>query len=322
MDRRRFLLTALAGALGAPLDAEAQRVEKIWRVGVLAVNPWSAVDALRKGLEDRGYHEGRNVRYDYRWAEGHDDRLPALAAELVRLNVDVIVTWGVPATRAAKAATGTTPIVVGAADVLAADVVSSLARPGGNVTGLSSIATELEAKRLELLKECRPSITRVATLWNPSNFALRPSLQRAFSSAERLGLKLEPAEAQDATSLERALETIRRQRADALLIMGDPFLVSQRERTAEFAAVNRLPSISNYREYPETGGLMSYGPSYPDLFRRAAGYVDRIFRGAKPGDLPIELPDKFELVINVKTAKALGLTIPPSLLVRADQVIE
>jgi len=319
---RRAFITGLAAVLAAPLEAEAQQARKVWRVGVLAVNPWSAMDGLRKGLEDLGYREGRDVRYEFRWAGGHDERLPALAAELVGLNVDVIVTWGVPATRAARAATATTPIVVGAADVLAAGVVSSLARPGGNITGLSSITTELEAKRLELLKQCHPSVMRVATLWNPSNFAVRPSLNRAHSAAENLGLKLEPAEARDVLSLDRALETIRRQRVDALLIMGDPFLVSQRARTAEFAIVNRLPSVSNYREYPETGGLMSYGPDYPDLFRRAAGYVDKIFKGAKPGDLPIELPNKFELVINLKTAKALGLTIPPSLLLRADQVIE
>ena len=320
MNRRDTVLALLA--LGAaPLATEAQQAGKVWTIGILAVSPWSAIDALREGLEERGYREGRNVRYVSRWADGRDDQLPALAAELVRLNVDLIVTWGTPATRAAKAATSSIPIVIGAADPIAGGIVSSLARPGGNITGLSSVAPELEAKRLQLLKEIRPALARVAGLWNSNNLALRSSVKHANSAADRLGVKLELADAHDAASLERALEAIGRQRPDALLIMGDPFLVSQRRRTAEFATAHRLPSVSNYREYPEVGGLMSYGPSYPDLFRRAAGYVDKILKGAKPADLPIEQPTKFELVVNMRTAKALGITIPQWVLLRADEVI-
>jgi ABC-type uncharacterized transport system substrate-binding protein len=237
--------------------------------------------------------------------------------------VSVIVTWGTPAALAAKRATVTIPIVSVLGDPVAVGVAPNLARPGGNVTGFLTLAQELEAKRLEIIKQLAPNSVRVAVLWNSMNPGVRPSLEIAQSAAARLALRLAFEEASDATGLERALAALTNGRPGSLLIMADPFLMTQSPRIAKFAAANRLPAVANYRAYPtEAGGLMSYGPDYADIFRRVAGYIDKIFKGTPPGDLPFQQPSKFELVINLKTAKALGLTIPPSLLARADLVIE
>jgi putative tryptophan/tyrosine transport system substrate-binding protein len=323
MDRRHFLLTSLAGALAAPVAVQAQQPGKVRRVGILAVDPFPALDAVREGLAGLGYQEGRNVGYEYRWADGRDERLPALAQDLARQNVSVIVTWGTPAALAAKRATITIPIVSVLGDPVKVGVATNLGRPGGNITGFLTLAQELEAKRLEIIKQLVPHVVRVAVLWNSMNPGVHPSLEIAQSAATRLGLKLDFKEAPDTTELERVLAAVANERPGGLLIMADPFLMTQSPRIAKFAAANRLPAVANYRLYPtEAGGLMSYGPDYADLFRRAAEYIDKIFKGTKPGDLPFQQPSKFEFIINLKTAKALGLTIPPSLLAWTDQIIE
>lgn len=314
------LALALA-LLTAPLGTEAQQAGKVYRIGILAVGPWAAIEGLRDGLKELGYEEGQKVRFEYRWA-GRDERLPSAAAELVHLNVDVILTWGSPAALAARRATSTIPIVSILGDPLVIGVTSSLGRPGGNITGFMTVAQELEAKRLELLREVVPGVVRVAVIWNPRNVALKPSLEYLRTAASGFRMKIDFMEAPDPGGLQLAFAAIKVARPDALVIVADPFLITERERIATFAMANRLPSISAYRQYPEVGGLMSYGPSYSDLFRRAASYVDRIVRGEKPGDLPFQQPTKFELVVNLKTARALGLTIPASVLLRADQIIE
>jgi len=320
MDRRAFL-AGVTTILAGPLAAEAQPAGKVYRIGILAVGPWAAIDGLRDGLKELGYEEGHKVRFEYRWA-GRDERLPSAAAELIQLNVDIIVTWGSPAALAAKSATSSIPIISILGDPLVIGVTSSLARPGGNITGFMSVAQELEAKRLELLREVAPTVAQVAVIWNPRNVALKPSLEYLRTAASGFGMKIAFMEVADPGRLQLAFDAIKLARPGGLVIVADPFLITERERIATFAMANRLPSISAYRQYPEVGGLMSYGPSYSDLFRRAASYIDRIVRGEKPGDLPFQQPSKFELAVNLKTAKALGLTIPPSLLLRADQVIE
>jgi putative tryptophan/tyrosine transport system substrate-binding protein len=316
------LVVALALNLAlAPLAGEAQQAGKVYQVGILAVGPWAAIEGLRDGLKDLGYQEGQRVRFEYRWA-GTDERLPVAAAELVQLNVDVIVTWGTPAALAAKLATSTIPIIGILGDPIVIGLTSSLSRPGGNITGFMSVAQELKAKRLELLREVVPSVARVAVIWNPRNVALKPSLEHLRAAASRFRIKIDFAEAHDTGGLHLAFDAIKVSQPGALLIVADPLLITERERIAAFAMARRLPSISAYRQYPEVGGLMSYGPSYSDLFRRAASYVDRIARGEKPGDLPFQQPTKFELVINLKTAKALGLTIPQTVILQADEVIQ
>jgi putative ABC transport system substrate-binding protein len=282
------------------------------------------VDAFRQGLGEFGYTEGQNITIEYRWAEGKYDRFPDLVADLVRLKVDVIVTAGTPGALAAKQATKTIPIVMAvAADAVGAGLVASLARPGGNVTGSTTIAQELEGKRLELLREVVPRLSRVAVLWNPANPVQPIILKQTQLAAPALHLRLEPiVGVSGVRELEGAFATISRVRPDALILLADRFLLAERTRIVEFAAKRRLPTMYPYREMVKAGGLMSYSPSYPDLFRRAATYVDKILRGAKPADLPVEQPIKLELVINLKTAKALGLTIPQSLLRRADEVIQ
>jgi putative ABC transport system substrate-binding protein len=323
MDRRRFLLTSLAGALAAPLGAGAQQAGKVVTVGILAIEPWPPIDSLRQGLSDLGYVEGQNIRFEYRYAEGRNERFAKLATDLVSLNVDVIVTWGTNAVLAAKGATKTIPIVMGAiGDPIAVGVVSNLARPGGNITGLSAITSELEGKRLELLREIAPGASRIGVLLNPANPFTAIALQHARLAAPKFKVSLNIQEARDAATLDGALEKLTRVHVDALVVVADPFFVTQRRRIAQFALANRLPSAFTFRQHVEAGGLLGYSPDYGDMFRRAATYVDKILKGAKPGDLPVEQPTKFELVINLKTAKALGLTIPPSVLLRADQVIE
>ena len=281
------------------------------------------VDAFREGLRQLGYVEGRNLIIKFEWAEGQQERHPALARELVRLTPDVILTAGTPGTLAAKQATQSIPIVTAiAGDAVATGLVASLAKPGGNVTGLSTLAPELDGKRLELLKEAVPKLSRVAVLRNPANPFTTIAWKAMQPAAEALGLKLQPVDASSPNDLDRALATIKAARPDGLVVIVDRFLASYRASIVQFVAKNRLPGMFPYPEFAQEGGLMTYGPDYADLFRRTATYVDKILKGAKPADLPIEQPTKFELVINLKTAKALGLTIPQSVLVRADEVIQ
>jgi putative tryptophan/tyrosine transport system substrate-binding protein len=324
MDRRTFISTLAGGLLAAPFAAEAQPAGKTPRIGWLtsSVVHNRNVDAFRRGMQALGY---RDISIEFRAAEGKTDRLPVLATELVALGVDVIVTDGGPAAVAAKRATATTPIVIGAAaiDLVRQGVIASLAHPGGNVTGfLISTGTDLDGKRLELLRGVIPSMTRAAVVWNPRNEANRHKIANLEGPAKGLGIQIESIQARDVQDMERVLRGAGPRRVDAMLALPDAFLWSQRERIVALAARQRLPAMYPELDFAEAGGLMAYGPSIGDNFRRAATYVDKILKGAKPGDLPVERPNKFDLVINLKTAKALGLTIPQSLLLRADRVIE
>jgi len=319
MHRRRFLMTAVAGAL-ASLAADAQPATTIWRIGLLTDFAW---EPLRQGLRELGYVEGKDIVFELRRSHGRSDRWPALAAELVRLKVDVIVTQGTPGTLAAKQATTTIPIVmVAAGDPLTTGVVMSLARPGGNVTGSTQLGAGLAAKRLEILKDTLPKLSRVAFLWNPANPDQSSHFHEAQTGARFLNLTLQSAEARNREELELAFAVLMRERPSALLMTADSVHQRLIDDILAFAAKNRLPAMYQLKENVERGGLMSYGASTPDLLRRAATYVDKILKGTKPGDLPVEQPTKFELAINLKTAKALGLTIPPSLRARANYVIE
>ena len=328
MDRRAFLSAVTAG-LAAPLAAEAQQAAKVARIGYLvtnlAVNP-HLHEAFRQGLRDLGYVEGRNLVIEYRDAEGKIDRLPALAAELVALKLDVIVAPGTPQALAAKQATTTIPIVFTAAsDPVPDGLVTSLARPGGNVTGLATISPELVGKGLEQIKRAVPEVTRLAVLWQPGALGERTNkdmLKEADTVARSLRVRLQFVEARAPADFDKAFSDATRVGAGALAVLPSSMFLSERRRLADLAAKNRLPAAYPQREFVHAGGLMSYGPNVADLFRRAAIYVDKILKGAKPADLPIEQPTKFELVINLKTAKALGLTLPPSLIGRADEVIE
>ncbi len=275
-------------------------------------------------MRDLGYIEGQNIVIEYRWAEGRYDRYPAFVAEAVSLKVDVIVTAGTPAALAAKEGTRTLPIVMAViGDPIAAGVVSSIARPGGNITGSTSMTPEIDAKRLELLKAVVPGASRIAVLWNPANPNNRARIREMKAAAKALRLTLEPiVDVGDSEQLEKGFGAIVAARSRALIMVSDRALLAHRDRIVDFAIKRRLPGLYAYREFVEVGGLVSYAPSYPAMFQRAAMYVDKILKGAKPGELPIEQPTKFELVINMKTAKALGLTIPPSLLQRADEVIQ
>ena len=323
MNRREFI-GLVGGAAAWPLTASAQRAEgKLVTIGILAIEPWPSIDAFRHALDARGYIEGKNVRFVYRYAKGHNERLPELANELVGLNVDVILTWRTDAVLAAKQATATIPIVMGAiGDPLGSGIVTNLARPGGNITGCALRVAELEAKRLQLLKELVPELSRVAILFNPTYHYMPFALQSAQKGAQVLHVSLAVYEVYDTITLDAAFVTLTKDRPDAFLVPADTFLVSQRGRIAQFAIANKLPSVYTFREYIEAGGLIAYTPNYNDLFRRAASYVDKILKGAKPGDLPIEQPRGFHLFINLKTARALGLTVPPRLLAAADEVIE
>ena len=314
----------------ALLAADAQQAEKVPRIGYLTpfnldgANPLR--DAFRQGLRDLGYVEGRNLVLEIRSAEGKYERYPALAAELVALKVDVIVATDTPAALTAKQATRTLPIVfLAAADPVTSGLVTSLARPGGNVTGLSNVTPELVAKRLELLKQAVPGVSRVAVLWHPGAVGERTEkdmLKGVEVGARALGVPLQFVEARGPADFDRAFSDMTRARVGALTVLGSAMLFAERRRFLDLAAKNRLPAVYPSREFVDAGGLMSYGSDRADLFRRAAAYVDRILKGARPADLPIEQPTKFEFVINLKTAKALGLTIPPSVLGRADHVIQ
>jgi putative ABC transport system substrate-binding protein len=322
--KRREFVGLIGGAAAWPLTASAQQAGgKIVTIGILASEPWPPIDTFRHALNDLGYIEGKNVRFEYRYAKGRSERFPELANELVGLNVDAILTWSTDAVLAAKQATATIPIVMGAiGDPLGMGIVTNLAHPGANITGFSSRAAELEAKRLQLLKEVIPELSRVAILFNPTNHYMPLALQSARKGAQMLHVSLAVYEVHDTTTLDAAFVTLTKDRPDALMVPGDTFLVSQRSRIAQFAIENRLPSAYTYREYAEAGGLIAYTPNYHDLFWRAASYVDKILKGTKPGDLPIEQPMKFDLVLNLKTARTLGITFQPALLIRADEVIE
>jgi len=320
------LVLALSLAL-APLAAEAQQKEKVYRIGLLSIATVTYIDAFRQGLRDLGYVEGRTIVIEYREAQSYE-RLPELAKELVGLKPDVIVSAGGSlVARALKAVTSTIPVVFLASDVVTGGLVASLSRPDGNLTGLEIFTTQLDAKRLEILTEALPTITKVAVLWNPGSAAPNPSnladQRRGMeAAAQAVGVRLEMLEARDRREIDTVFRTIQREDPGALLVGSDAIFTSGRQRIVELATQLRIPSMYGWREFVEVGGFMSYGTSLPDLYRRAATYVDKILKGAKPADLPVEQPTKFELVINLKTARELGLKIPPPVLGRADQVIE
>ena len=326
MERRTFIGTVAGGFLAAPFVAEAQSTGRIYRIAFLGATSPSGyapqVAAFREGLRDLGYVEGKNIVIEFRWAEGAYARLPELAAELVRLKPDVLVTHAGAGTRAAKQATATIPIVMGVAgEAVAMGLVESLARPGGNVTGSSFFFPELNAKRLEVLKEALPRLSRVSVILNPDNPANVATLRAMEDTARSVKIELQAIEVRRPEEFKSIFAIIVKGRAGALAVYDDAMLIAQAGQIADLARKNRLPTIG-FIEYAKAGGLLGFGVNFPDLWRRAAGFVDKIFNGAKPSDLPVEQPTKFELVINLKSAKALGLTIPPSLLQRADQVIE
>lgn len=327
ISRRKLIIALGASALTAPLSSFAQQPAKVFRIGLLS--PFSPADtalwhqAFRQGLRDLGWIEGKNISIDYRYAEGRNDRLADFADDLVRSKVDVIVTSVTPDAAAAKKATGTIPIVMASAgDPIASGFVGSLARPGGNITGLSQMAPELAGKRLEMLKEIVPRLSRVAVLWNPEDQMSAINWKEIQLPARKLGVQLHSMEARSLKALDKLFDDAAKAHIGALVIMPNSVFVMNLKRIADLAAKHRLPSIFHITEFANAGGLIAYGPDRADLFRRAAAYVDKILKGAKPGDLPIEQPIKFELVLNLKTAKALGIKFPNSILVRADKVIE
>jgi putative ABC transport system substrate-binding protein len=328
MDRRTFL-TTFACLLTAAVTVEAQQPANVFRIGILGTYPPTTPEfahlweAFVQGLRDLGYIEGQNLVVDRRFMEGKAERLPELAAELVRLNVRVIVAGGQPPPVAAKRATATIPIVMtNFSDPVGLGLVTNLARPGGNITGLALLTVELVTKQLQLLTQAVPKVSRVALLTNPSNPGAALQRRDAETAARALGLQLQVLEAQRLDEFAGAFDAMTGQRAGAVLLPGDSVLYFYRKQIADLAIKNRLPALFAPREFAQAGGLMAYGANIADLYRRAATYVDRILKGANPGDLSIEQPTKFELVINLKTAKALGITIPQSLLQRADEVIQ
>jgi putative ABC transport system substrate-binding protein len=323
MDRRDFVATLTGGLLAAPLVTEAQQAGKVYRVGFLRGGPplEAYVEGLREGLRERGYVDGQNVVVEYRSTDGGFDQLPQLAEELVRSKVDIILASAAPAALAAKKTTASVPIVfVGIYDPVEIGLVPNLVRPGGNMTGLATNVIDFAGKRLELLRGIVPKLRRVAVIWQPANPSNANQLKGAQVAARTLGVQLMPVSVQEPNDFDSAFTTVRG--TDGVLMLESPFFTTHRARLAELALRSRLPAVYGQKEYVEAGGLISYGTDFQDLWRRAATYVDKILKGAKPGDLPVEQPTKFELVINLKTAKALGLTIPPALLQRADQVIE
>jgi ABC-type uncharacterized transport system substrate-binding protein len=327
MDRRAFIGTLAGGLLAAPLAAEAQQAGKIYRVGYLGYDlpgsDPSALSGLHQGLRDRGYREKENITIEYRFAEDHPDRLAHLIGELIGLKVAVLITQGTAVTAAAKRATTTLPIVSVSADPVGSGFIRSLARPGGNITGLSfAVGENFSEKWLELARDTVPKASRVGVMWNPTNQSAAAALQRMKLLAPTFGFQLSSYTVRTAADIDEAFAAVSNARLAAVIVQTDPLIVAQKNRIVKLAAVKRIPTIYSLREFVDGGGLMSYGPNLFDLWRRAADYVDRILNGAKPAELPVEQPSKFELVINLKTAKALGLTIPPSLLQRADQVIE
>jgi putative ABC transport system substrate-binding protein len=324
MKRRTFVGIAL-GLFAVPV-AEAQRTGKIYQIGYLWAGPRPADAApplsLRQALLELGYREGKNVTYLGRWAETVRERLPALAAELVALNVDVIVTAGYPATVAAKEATSTIPIVMSSpGDPVGSGLIASLARPGGNITGMSDSATALSAKRLEILREAVPAASRIAVLWNTQDESMTLRYREIDRAAQVLGVSVQPLGVREPNDFDRAFAAMNREVPDALFMVTDSLTNLNRKRVLDYAEAHRIPAMYEFTSLVHDGGLMSYGPSFDDLFRHAAVYVDKILKGANPGDLPVEQPTRYYLAVNLKTAKALGLTIPQSLLLRADEVI-
>jgi putative ABC transport system substrate-binding protein len=329
MDRRAFIGTMAGGLLAAPLAADAQQAAKVHRIGLLGGSPPNSPGGRRawegffQGMRELGYVEGQNILAEGRFYGDRTDRLPALAAELVRLNVDVIVAGAPPAPEAAQRATSTIPIVMANhADPVGSGLVASLARPGRNVTGLSTQAPDLAGKRLQLLKEAVPGISRVAVLSNPTIPSQALELREAKVAAGSLKVQLQMLEARAPSDFAGVFSAMTKERAGGVIILTSSMFYAERTRIAELAAQSRVPAIYAVKEFAEAGGLMTYGINIHESFRRAAIYVDKILKGAKPADLPVEQPTKFELVINLKTAKALGLTIPPSLLQGADEVIQ
>jgi putative ABC transport system substrate-binding protein len=324
--RLPFVVSITLITLAAGFTAHAQQSMKVPLVGFLvpgSASSYSArIEAFRQGLRELGHVEGQNIIIEYRYTEGKSDRLPVLASELVQLKVDVIVTGTTPAIQAVKNTTSTIPIVMAeVADPVAVGLVASLARPGGNITGLTTLSPDLDGKRLELVKEILPKVTRVAYIWDPANSAGRIRFKGVQGAAQALAITLQSLEARNPKELESAFEAAIRERPGALMVP-NPTVLAYGRQVSDFAAQNRLPVIYDTREHAEKdGGLLSYGPNFADLLRRAAVYVDKILKGTKPGDLPIERPRKFEFVINLKTAKQIGLTIPPNVLARADKVI-
>ena len=324
--RKIFLWLSVVAALGGTAITEAQQLKKVARIGFLASSSSERVKsrlaAFQQGLRELGYVEENNVIIEYRSAEGNFERLPEIASELVRLKVDLLVVEGAPAAHATKNATSVIPIVIGnAADPVGTGLVASLARPGGNITGLSDFNLGVVTKRLDLLKEVVPSASRVAVLWNPTNPTNPLQWKETQAAAPGLGVTLLSLEAKAADDIERAFNAIRKERPGALIVIGDPMFGTHQKRITQLTIKSRLPAIYGAPESVDAGGLMSYGTNFADLFRRAATYVDKILKGTKPADLPVEQPKKFEFVINLKAAKQIGLTIPPNVLARADRVI-
>src|SRR5438093_1518986 len=321
------LAVALVLILTLVTRNEAQQAKKVWRIGFLAATSPSVeavrIEAFRQGLHELGYVEGENIVIEWRWAEGKFDRLPELAAELVRLNVEVIVTGGSTSSGAAKKVTTTVPIVMAQVnDPVGNGFVASLARPGGNMTGLSTLYPEISGKRLELLKEIVPKLSRVAIFGDSTNPGNAQSLRETELAAAAFGVQLQYLDVPGPKDIETAFRAASKGRADAVLVLGGPVVQSHRTQIVDLAAKSRLPATYNVPEFVEDGGLMSYGVSVNDLYRRAATYVDKILKGAKPADLPVEQPTKFEFIINLKAAKQIGVTIPPNVLARADKVIK
>ena len=326
MKKQITVLSLCAVLLAVGFPAQAQQPKTVQRIGYVgAGSPATAghhAQAFAQGLRELGYVEGQNIAIEHRWAEGKLESLPGFVADFIRLKVDVIISSATPAIRVAKEQTTTVPIVMaGVTDPVGNGFVASLARPGGNITGLTHVAPDLTGKRLELLKEVVPRLSRVAVLWNPKQPGQAVAYKESQAAAQTLKLTLISMEARNREEIERILSGTVKERAEAIFELPDPVIFLNRELIAQFAAKHRLPAMYSFREYVEAGGLMSYGTSFPSLFHRAATYVDKILKGAKPADLPVEQPTKFELIINLKAAKQIGLTIPPALLARADRVI-
>ena len=325
--KRREFITLIGSAAAWPIAARAQQAGKVHRIGVLETISTTLnvanFYALREGLRQLGYAEGQNLVIEYRSADGRDDRFPGLARELLALKVDVIVTRGTPAAKAVKNATSTVPVVMMASgDPVGVGLVTSLARPGGNITGLSAIVGELSPKRLELIREIVPGLARIAVLANTSNDAVRRDWARIETAARSLGVQSQLLDLRESDALGPTFDDASARRADALVVVIDAITQANQQRIVDLAMKHRLPAIYSSREFVDAGGLMSYGVSYPDLYRRAATYVDKILKGTKPADLPVVQPTKFELVINLKTAKALGIEVPPNLSAEADEILE
>jgi putative tryptophan/tyrosine transport system substrate-binding protein len=327
MRRREFITLLVGGAMGWPGAAHAQQPERVRRIGFIEAGSQQAnqvfLDSFREGLLALGWIEGRNMTIAERWAEARNDQLPAIVAELIRSSVEVLVTAAVPASLAAKQATSSIPVVaVGIPDPVGLGLVESLARPGGNVTGLSSLSVDLTAKRMQLLHEAMPTASRVAVIWNPKDPGALLGVRDSKVAADRLGLTLLSAEVVIPGNIERAFSGFHSERPDALFVINDPLTVANRERIVALATEQHLPIVAGFRAFAVSGALISFGTSLPNDFKRAARFVDKILKGASPADLPVEQPTEFEMALNLKTAKKLGLTIPPSIMVRADEVIE